>query len=155
MNERERALLRQLGRTARTMYAAFEAEVGYALPRWRILQILYEQQHATQKELAKQLAMDPGALTRQMKALEAAGLITRQNHPEDNRLTTAALTSAGTEAIAITQPMRKAFSKKVLKGLPTDQLDTTMSILKKLEERFRSMNEANGPPDRRQAQLNS
>ena len=141
MNEQERALLRQLGRTARTMYIAFEAEVGHALPRWRILQALYEQKRATQKELAKQLAMDPGALTRQMKSLEAEGFITRQNVPEDNRLTTVELTPAGTEAIAATQPMRKAFSQKALEGLPADQLDITMSVLKTLEERFRGMNE--------------
>ena len=141
MNERERALLRQLGRTARTMYTAFEAQVGHALPRWRILQALHEQKHATQKDLARQLAMDPGALTRQMKTLETEGLITRRNNPEDNRLTTAALTPAGAKAVAATQPLRKAFSNKALKGLPTAQLETTMSILKKLEERFRGMNE--------------
>ena len=127
MNERERALLRQLGRTARTMYAAFEAEVGCALPRWRILQTLYEQTHATQKELVKHLAMDPGALTRQMKMLEKEGLITRRNDPEDNRLTTAVLTPAGRNAIATKQPMRKAFSRKVLMGLPTDECQHRLS----------------------------
>ena len=143
MNERERTLLRQIGRTARTMYAAFESEVGHALPRWRILQALYEQKQATQKQLAIQLAMDPGALTRQMKVLEAEGLITRQNNPEDNRLTTASLTAVGIEAITATQPLRKAFSKKALKGMPTDHLDTTMNTLMKLEERFRNINDAN------------
>ena len=142
MNERERALLRQLGRTARTMYTAFEAQVGHALPRWRILQALHEQKHATQKDLARQLAMDPGALTRQMKALEKEGLITRRDNPEDNRLTTAVLTPAGKGMIAGKQPLRKAFSKKVLKGLPPDQLDTTMRTLMKLEERFLRMYEA-------------
>jgi DNA-binding MarR family transcriptional regulator len=141
MNEQERALLRQLGRTARTLYAAFEAEVGYALPRWSILQILYEQKHTTQQELVKQLAMDPGALTRQMKALEAEGLITRRNSPEDNRITTAALTPAGMEAIIAVQPLRRAFLQKALEGLPLVQLDATMSILKTLEERFRGMHE--------------
>ena len=85
--------------------------------------------------------MDPGALTRQMKALEAEGLITRHNVPEDNRLTTVALTPAGKKAIVATQPLRKAFSRKALKGLPADQLDTTMTILKRLEERFRQMPE--------------
>ena len=142
MIERERALLRQLGRTARSMYVAFETEVGCALPRWRILQALYEQAYATQKDLIKQLAMDPGALTRQMKALEKEGLITRRNNPEDNRLTTAVLTPTGKDTIASTQALRKAFSKKVLKGIPVDQLETTMSTLLKLEERFRDMNGA-------------
>lgn len=141
MNEQERALLRQLGCTARAMYAAFEAEVGQALPRWRILQAVHEQKHATQKELAKQLLMDPGALTRQMKTLEAEGLVRRHNAPEDNRVTIVTLTPTGTKTILATLSSRKAFSRKALKGLPTDQLDVTMTILKQLEARFRQMHE--------------
>jgi DNA-binding MarR family transcriptional regulator len=90
-----------------------------------------------------------------MKALEKEGLITRRNNPEDNRLTTVVLTPAGTDAIAAKQSTRKAFSKKVLKGLPTDQLDTTMSILKKLEERFRTMNGTSLESDKRRAGGNS
>lgn len=139
MSEQERTLLRQIGRTARAMYAAFEAEVGQALPRWRILQTLYEQKRATQKELIQNLAMDPGALTRQMKVLEAEGLILRQRASEDNRLTAVTLTSEGVSAVEATQPMRRAFSKKVLKGLPREELDAAMAILRSLEERFRRM----------------
>lgn len=154
MNERERALLRQIGRTARVMYSAFEAEVGYALPRWRILQALYENRRMTQKELVKVLAMDPGALTRQMKTLEAEGLITRDPNPDDNRVTVAALTPAGTALIARTQPMRQAFSQKALAGLRANQLDATMNILKTLEERFLGMYTAHvgsdAPRNRRQ-----
>ena len=139
MNEQERNLLQQIGRTSRAMYAAFEAEVGHALPRWRILQALREHKSATQKQLARQLLVDPGALTRQMKVLEAEGLVTRQRDPDDNRLTAVALTPAGAALIEATRPMRKAFSKKALKGLPAEQLDTTMAILKSLEEHFRLM----------------
>jgi DNA-binding MarR family transcriptional regulator len=139
MNEQERNLLQQIGRTSRAMYAAFEAEVGHALPRWRILQALYRQKNATQKQLARQLAMDPGALTRQMKALEANGMVTRRNAPEDNRLTAVALTPAGIAAVESTQPLRNTFSQKALEGLPADQLEAAVFILNHLEERFRQM----------------
>lgn len=141
MSERERTLLRQLGRTARAMYAAFESEVGYAMPRWRILQALHERGQATQKDLAAQLAMDPGALTRQMKALEAEGLIARQRAADDNRLSAVTLTPAGSRVIAEVQPLRRAFAQKVLKGLPREELAATMAILQRLEERFRRMHE--------------
>jgi DNA-binding MarR family transcriptional regulator len=139
MNEKERSLLQQIGRTGRAMYTAFEAEVGQPLPRWRILQALREKKCATQKELAHYLLIDPGALTRQMKALEADGLVTRQSAPEDNRLTAVALTPAGADLIESTQPMRRAFSQKALQDLPAERLDIAMSILKCLEDRFRSM----------------
>lgn len=141
MSERERTLLRQLGRTARAMYAAFESEVGYALPRWRILQALQEQRQATQKDLAALLSMDPGALTRQMKALEAEGLIARQRSADDNRLSSVTLTPAGSRIVADMQPLRRAFAQKVLKGLPGEDVAATMATLQRLEERFRRMNE--------------
>ncbi|MDR3639700.1 MAG: MarR family winged helix-turn-helix transcriptional regulator [Humidesulfovibrio sp.] len=139
MNDQERNLLRQIGRTGRAMYAAFEAEVGHALPRWRILQELRSCGSATQKQIALQLQMDPGALTRQMKTLEAEGLVARLCAPEDNRLTVAALTPAGLELIEATQPRRENFMRKALEGLPPGQVDAALAVLSILEERFRLM----------------
>ena len=139
MDNQTRNLLQQLGRTSRAMYTAFEAEVGQALPRWRILQALHEQESATQKQLVSRLSMDPGALTRQMKSLEADGLITRRNAPEDNRLTTVALTRRGIAAVKATQTQRSSFLKKALKGLTPQDVDTAMTVLNHLEERFRRM----------------
>lgn len=138
MNDQERRMLQQIGRTGRAMYAAFEAEVGLALPRWRILKELYERKSATQKQLAKQLQMDPGALTRHMKALEAEALVTRLSAPEDNRLTSATLTPAGTRLVEEGQPRRDAFARKALRDIPAEQLEATMTVLGILEERFRS-----------------
>ncbi len=139
MNDKERTLLQQIGRTGRAMYAAFEAQVGQPLPRWRILQALHEHQCATQKDLARHLVLDPGALTRQMKTLEAAGLVTRETHPQDNRLTSVALTPAGIALVESARPLRQAFSHVALQDLPAGELAVTLSVLKRLEERFHLM----------------
>ncbi|NNM81918.1 MAG: MarR family transcriptional regulator [Burkholderiales bacterium] len=138
MNDRERTLLQQLGRTFRAMHCAFEAEVGIPLPRWRILHLLSERPCATQKEISLALSMDPGALTRQMKALEADGLVARRSMPEDNRLTVASLTAKGVEFVSNTLPTRKAFSRSALEGLTAEEISCTMKTLSFLEERFRS-----------------
>jgi DNA-binding MarR family transcriptional regulator len=139
MDKPERALLQQLGRTSRAMYAAFEAEVGQPLPRWRVLQALHAAQCTSQKQLADQLTMDPGALTRLLKSLEAEGLVTRLGDPADNRVLSVALTPQGRELIDRAQPLREAFSSKALQGLPTGDLMTTMEVLQLLETRFRGM----------------
>ncbi len=138
MNDRERTLLQQLGRTFRAMHSAFETEVGIPLPRWRILQFLSDRPFATQKEISFALSMDPGALTRQMKALEADALIARRSMPEDNRLTVASLTERGAEYVSSTLPKRKAFSGSALEGLAPEEISCTMRTLSFLEERFRS-----------------
>lgn len=142
MNERERQLLQQIGRTGRAMYAAFEAQVGHALPRWRVLQALRAHGEATQKQLAQRLLMDPGALTRQMKALEAEGLVTRRSPAEDNRLTSVALTAAGLRLVDAAEPARRAFARKALKGVPADRIDAALDLLTLLEERFRRLQDS-------------
>jgi DNA-binding MarR family transcriptional regulator len=137
MTDQERNLLQQIARTTRAMHAAFEVEVGQPLPRWRILMTLSEGGEASQRDLARMLSMDPASLTRQMKSLEAEGLVARHSDPQDNRLTKVVLTPAGQALFEQTQPLRFAFAKKALKGLPLDQLDATMNTLQMLEARFR------------------
>lgn len=138
MNDRHNALLRQLARAARTMYAAFEDEVGYALPRWRILHVLHTHSCSTQKDLAAQLEMDPGALTRQLKVLESEGMVTRRRAAEDNRLSDVELTPAGVHLITGLQPRRRAFLRRTLQDFSDAELDTAMTVLEKMEARFRT-----------------
>lgn len=65
------AVLQQFGRTYRAYAAAFEQCIGLPLPRWRILHVLYLQEDAiAQRALADRVGMDPGALTRQLKAMQ-------------------------------------------------------------------------------------
>ena len=137
MHEQARMFLQQLGRTARAMYAAFEADVGQPLSRWRILQALQDAGETSQKDLARQLAMDPASMTRQMKTLESEGLIQRRAHPRDHRLTQVALTAAGAALVERARPEREAFSRRALAGLPPDQIEATLALLQVLEQRFK------------------
>ncbi len=139
MTDSERNLLQQIGPTSRALYAAFEAEVGHAMPRWRVLQALLDMQEATQKELAHRLLIDPGALTRHMKQMEAELLISRHTDPQDNRLTRVKLTDAGTAMIMAAQPQRHAFFEKALAGLDPERVAVAQSVLKEVEERLRAM----------------
>src|SRR5260370_7972220 len=90
MDETERiAFIQQFGRTYRAFMQAFESQVGQPMPRWRILLALH--QHAgelSQKRLVERLRVDPGALTRQLKTLEALGWIRRRSDPPVNPLPT-------------------------------------------------------------------
>jgi len=49
----------------------------------------------SQKKLVERLRVDPGALTRQLKALEALGWIARSVDPRDNRISNVVLTEEG------------------------------------------------------------
>ncbi len=102
-----------------------------------MLQALSEGGESSQKDLALRLAMDPGLLTRQMKAMQAEGLVQRHSDPQDNRLTLVRLTAAGAALVKDLQPAREAFARRALKGLSPAEVDQAMALLRTLETRFK------------------
>ncbi|AJK47734.1 MarR family winged helix-turn-helix transcriptional regulator [Burkholderia plantarii] len=131
------AVLQQFGRTYRAFLAAFEAHVGQPMPRWRILLALHnEGGTASQKRLVELVRTDPGALTRQLKSLEALGWIARASDPRDNRVTNVTLTAAGREAFDECMPRRVAFLDETMSALPDDALSALSGALAMLEARI-------------------
>lgn len=109
------AVLQQFGRTYRAYAAAFEQRLGLPLPRWRILHALHHQEGAIgQKALADLVGMDPGALTRQLKAMQELGWVERSTSERDNRVTHVTLSRAGQQVVAQAMPLRSAFLEDVL-----------------------------------------
>ncbi|SOZ39040.1 MarR family winged helix-turn-helix transcriptional regulator [Cupriavidus neocaledonicus] len=109
------AVLQQFGRTYRAYAGAFEQRMGLPLPRWRILHALHHQEGAIgQKALADLVVMDPGALTRQLKAMQELGWVERSTSERDNRVTHVTLSPAGREVVARAMPLRSAFLEDVL-----------------------------------------
>ncbi|WP_427308157.1 MarR family winged helix-turn-helix transcriptional regulator [Cupriavidus sp. H39] len=109
------AVLQQFGRTYRAYAGAFEQRMGLPLPRWRILHALHHQEGAIgQKALADLVVMDPGALTRQLKAMQELGWVERSTSERDNRVTHVTLSAAGREVVARAMPLRSAFLEDVL-----------------------------------------
>ncbi len=122
------AVLQQFGRTYRAYAAAFEQRIGHPLPRWRILYALHDHDGAIgQKPLADRVGMDPGALTRQLKALQALGWIERSTSERDNRVTHVTLSAQGREVVDEALPRRAAFLQDVLAKVS----ETTMRNLSK------------------------
>ncbi|MDR6444770.1 DNA-binding MarR family transcriptional regulator [Paraburkholderia terricola] len=138
MEEQDRvAVMQQFGRTYRAFMSAFEAHVGHPLPRWRILLALHEQAgESSQKRLVERLRVDPGALTRQLKALEGLGWIARSMDTRDNRVTNVRLTEAGLSATEASLPRRNAFLHDTMAALPDDALSALSGALKMLEARI-------------------
>jgi len=109
------AVLQQFGRTYRAYAAAFEQRLGLPLPRWRILHALHHQEGAIgQKALADLGGMDPGALTRQLKAMQELGWVERSTSERDNRVTHVTLSRTGQQVVAQAMPLRSAFLEDVL-----------------------------------------
>jgi DNA-binding MarR family transcriptional regulator len=129
--------MQQLGRTYRAMMAAFEANIGLSMPRWRIVLALHQSGEMSQKALSRLLRMDPAALTRQIKAIEALGWVERHSDQQDNRLTNVALTPEGSKVVLATLPRRSAFIENALSDLSIEDMEKLSRMLNTLEERLR------------------
>ncbi|MGN6669048.1 MAG: MarR family winged helix-turn-helix transcriptional regulator [Trinickia sp.] len=139
-------IVQQFGRTYRTFMSAFEARVGHAMPRWRILRMLTEDEGEwSQKRLVERLRIDPGALTRQLKSLEALGWIERSVDARDNRITNVRLTDEGRHVVDASLPQRNAFLRDTMGALPDDALAGLSDALTKLETRIGDVAEAPVP----------
>lgn len=80
-------------------------------------------------DLAAHYALDKSTVSRQVAALERAGLIERRMDPEDHRVQVLHLTAAGTEILAqVTRSRRGAFRER-LTGWPEEDLARFASYL--------------------------
>jgi MarR family transcriptional regulator, organic hydroperoxide resistance regulator len=130
-------VLQQLGRTYRAFLSAYEKEVGHFLPRWRVMLHLYQQgKPSPQKQVGEASFMDPGALSRQLSALEALGWIKRDTDPHDKRITNVSLTKQGKREVERSLPKRTAFMEHTLGDMSDAQLHQLRDSLLLLETRF-------------------
>jgi len=138
MEEQDRvAILQQFGRTYRAFMTAFETHVGQPMPRWPIMVSLHTMGgHSSQKRLVEVLRIDPGALTRQLKSLDALGWIEREADARDNRVTNVTLTEAGRAAFDACLPRRKAFLERTMAQVPDDVLNALSGALAMLESKI-------------------
>ncbi|WP_250450235.1 MarR family transcriptional regulator [Caballeronia sp. ATUFL_M2_KS44] len=141
MNEQDRiAVVQQFGRTYRAFMSAFESAVGQPMPRWRILLALHEHAGvASQKMLVERLRVDPGALTRQLKTLEALGWVVRSVDARDNRVSNVALTPQGRAATEESLPRRSAFLHDTMAAMPDDAIEALSGALHMLEARIQEV----------------
>ena len=70
----------------------------FSLAEARLLYELVHREGAAAADLARDLGLDPGYLSRVLRGLETAGLVSREPSPNDGRRATIALTAAGREA---------------------------------------------------------
>ncbi|MFJ8357285.1 MarR family winged helix-turn-helix transcriptional regulator [Streptomyces sp. NPDC093984] len=80
-------------------------------------------------DLAAHYALDKSTVSRQVAALQRAGLIERRQDPDDHRVQVLQLTQAGTRILAqVTESRREAFRER-LAGWPEQDLERFAAYL--------------------------
>jgi DNA-binding MarR family transcriptional regulator len=84
-------------------------------------------------ELANRESIQPASLTRILDALEAAGYVTRERHPEDRRSVIVGLTAGGRDMALHVHEERDAWLAQRVKSLPPRDLAVLSAALPVLE----------------------
>ena len=111
----------------------------------RILILLKDNDHITQRELTQLLGIQPGSASEVIRKLEAAGLLIRTPSQTDRRTTELSLTGAGYAAAAEAAAMREKRHEKMFACLSDSEKERLLVLLEKLNN---SWEEQYGKPDR-------
>ncbi len=87
-------------------------DLGLTYPQYLVLSALWEKDDQTVGAIATRLALEPSTITPLVKRLEAAGLLTRQRNPADERQVNVRLTPAGEDLHAKTGCLTAALLEK-------------------------------------------
>ena len=99
---------------------------------------IYENEGINQKDLAADLILTKGAITKAIVKLESEGYLTREKLPEDKRYYYLMLTEKGKELIPVMKEINERWEKEI--GL--DELDSEfLETFKKLTIKSIEMNE--------------
>ena len=87
-------------------------------------------------ELAAEVGLEPSTVSRQVKSLQTAGLVTREADPSDGRASALVLTADGRRALRKVQEVRRRLIAELVSDFSTTEQRTLTALLGRLAERF-------------------
>ena len=106
--------------------------------QWPILMLVSQLGEPSAIEVARQLSMDAGAMTRMLDRMTEKGLIERKRCPNDRRAIRLALTDGGRQAVGPIAGVLADTLNDMLRGFSRDEFDSLLALLKRLDENCQS-----------------
>jgi DNA-binding MarR family transcriptional regulator len=129
-------LLVRIGEAVDREFVAALTDIGLKPRHLRLLVLVQRSGRLSQRELAEQLAMDPGNLVSILDSLEADGLVDRPRSQGDRRLRLVGLTAKGRRLLSRALRATAAIDEGVLAALPAAQRERyrkmTLAIYREL-----------------------
>lgn len=140
----DRALPIALLRAREATLAPFRREldvIGLTVQQWRVIRVLADGQPRTAGELSELCVLMPPSLSRILKALTAAGLITRVED-SDARRRRVALTAAGLEKYGEMAGKSSEIYARLEAACGTERMEQLLDLLTALREVADGLNAA-------------
>ncbi len=122
----------RLGKAYNAATNAFEHATGVSAARWRLLYLIACQPGISQRELVRQVRVDPGSITRQLNSLQTDGLVERRDDTVDARAFRLVLTRRGRLEVARVLRIRTHFLYSMVEGLSETDLRATAKVLDRI-----------------------
>lgn len=106
----------------------------YSLTEARILYELANREQATAKEIAGELSLDAGYLSRILRKFEDAGLIEKETSAADARLTILKLTRRGQAAFGELNQLSNKQARELLDSLAPSRRDDLLHSMQRIED---------------------
>lgn len=121
-------IAREVGKfTSRTLRAD-----GIGTGEFDVLHMIRKNPGITQKEICSSLALDKGALARQIARMETKGYVTRKNNPSDGRSQLLYATEKADELKNSKAKVERLFYSWLLEDLTQEEQETFSNLLEKL-----------------------
>jgi DNA-binding MarR family transcriptional regulator len=120
-----------------------EQQTGMSQSRLQILHELFHAGELSQAELQERLGVEGAVITRIVKQLEAAGLVSRRADPRDNRFTLVALSAEARrlQSADDTMKFKETFGAQLLEGLDEDERTQLLRAIKRIQENVEAISD--------------
>jgi MarR family transcriptional regulator, organic hydroperoxide resistance regulator len=133
------SLLLQIRETYRTLALLTEHEFGAGEGRLHVGRMLADRGPCSQATLARLTLLDPAAITRHLRALEADGLVERRTSEHHNGVRVASLTPLGEAWFARSAQIRESLDARLTEGLQPEEVRIVLDALARLTTRGREL----------------
>jgi DNA-binding MarR family transcriptional regulator len=128
-------LLREIVRTHQTLVAGFSRKIGQPAARFALTRLLATAcEPVGIMDLARSLGVNAAAVTRQIKELEAQGLVERFDDPQDGRRSRLRLSPQGMQLFMTMHERSHALERAFAAAVGPDNVRTAMEVLAQLRD---------------------
>ena len=106
-------------------------------PGLQLIGLMVRMKKVTMAQAAKALDLTPGGITRIVKELEQAGLVSRSENPDDRRQSFISLTTLAKKKAKDLLPLHDQLISRVTETLSDDELRSYLKVAIKLTEALR------------------
>jgi DNA-binding MarR family transcriptional regulator len=126
-------LLREVFRTYQALMSGFARQTGMPAARFGLMRLLaVQEKHAGITDLARQLGINPAAVTRQVQDLEREGLIRRQSDRKDGRRSVVSLSPKGRKLFEQIHTRTHELEQSLASVLGAEEMRRAAMLLAKL-----------------------